>query len=393
MSSRTRRRGFTLVELLVVIAIIAILVLLLLPAINAAREAARRNGCLNNLRQLGISCANAEAASKRYPLATDSNSDLLAGSIPGGAQGDATDDGFSWLWQMLPYIEEEILFKEMKNVINGSNMTTRSPGDQNFLVGDTAGNPHYGTIQQGAFRCPTYSGPITTNTGTGMDSTGPVDAAAGNYVAIVATDTAPANASAYKTTTNWENGTLVSRCWETPQSQTATFGDPGVCDQRGIPLRQLGDGISKTMIACESREEVWNAWMYGSHMWVVAVTDNSLMAAGSSYAVDLESANIAFIAMLDGSTKVDAAGEGLALNYGSEKKNPPANQHYLSMSEWTAGTADRVWGPSSEHSGNIVQHVYADAHAQAISSEVNPTVYLRFITRNEGDPGNIDELQ
>ena len=64
---RSAHRGFTLVELLVVIAIIGILVALLLPAVQAAREAARRSQCINNIKQMSLATLNYENASKELP--------------------------------------------------------------------------------------------------------------------------------------------------------------------------------------------------------------------------------------------------------------------------------------------------------------------------------------
>jgi len=96
-----RRLGFTLVELLVVIAIIGILVALLLPAIQAAREAARRTECGNNMKQLGLACQNYHDTHKRFPFNRDRRT---SGS---GANPRAS---MSWIAMALPYMEEQSLY-------------------------------------------------------------------------------------------------------------------------------------------------------------------------------------------------------------------------------------------------------------------------------------------
>jgi prepilin-type N-terminal cleavage/methylation domain-containing protein/prepilin-type processing-associated H-X9-DG protein len=103
---RVRRHGFTLVELLVVIAIIGILVGLLLPAVQAAREAARRMQCSNNLKQLALSLHNYESAHKRFPSGT-------FGILNSTRAVDYDYNGPSWMHMILPYIELGNLFDQM----------------------------------------------------------------------------------------------------------------------------------------------------------------------------------------------------------------------------------------------------------------------------------------
>lgn len=107
-----RRRGFTLIELLVVIAIIAILVALLLPAVQQAREAARRSQCKSNLKQIGIGLHNYH----------DVHGGLPPGCVPRLAGANINGNYESWGWSsyILPYIDNAALFDELN--INGQTL-------------------------------------------------------------------------------------------------------------------------------------------------------------------------------------------------------------------------------------------------------------------------------
>lgn len=106
-SLTTRRKGFTLVELLVVIAIIGILIALLLPAVQAAREAARRSECTNKLKQIGLACHNHHDVFKFFPSGGDTWSGY---TYKNGKPDIAPNQRAGWGLQILPFLEQQAVW-------------------------------------------------------------------------------------------------------------------------------------------------------------------------------------------------------------------------------------------------------------------------------------------
>jgi prepilin-type N-terminal cleavage/methylation domain-containing protein len=131
---RLARAGFTLVELLVVIAIIGVLVALLLPAVQAAREAARRSSCGNNLKQLGIALHNFHDVNNSFP--------------PGAVDDDTNSLG--WGVAILPYMEQMPLYQQIDAVFGPAQPAVATNPKPNMLLKTMAVHPNIDSWAAGA---------------------------------------------------------------------------------------------------------------------------------------------------------------------------------------------------------------------------------------------------
>ncbi|MDR3635637.1 MAG: DUF1559 domain-containing protein [Isosphaeraceae bacterium] len=207
------RRGFTLIELLVVIAIIAVLIALLLPAVQAAREAARRIQCVNNLKQLGLAMHNYAGALGSFPIGRQG-----INRPPGdpGYPGDATGSNHrrSWALLLLPYFEQANLF----NAVNFSGSYNSAA---NLTVIDNG---------IGLFMCP-------SDPNVASNRLGGLAQRSANYMV------------------NWGNATYYQNTYVNPY----TTGPNGIVTFAGAPftldksygVESITDGTSNTLLMSE----------------------------------------------------------------------------------------------------------------------------------------------
>jgi prepilin-type N-terminal cleavage/methylation domain-containing protein/prepilin-type processing-associated H-X9-DG protein len=168
-----RRRGFTLIELLVVVSIIAVLIALLLPAVQAARESARRTQCVNNLKQLGLAVHNYSSTTGALPPTATTN--------PSGFPSQPTNN-FGMKARLLPYLEQQAMWNALNQGAiaesatgeNDTVVTTQvaaflCPSDNNVPVGAYAFKNGTATRQVGYGSYPNNIGTIFTNNGGKLD--------------------------------------------------------------------------------------------------------------------------------------------------------------------------------------------------------------------------------
>lgn len=157
-TSRRKRIGFTLIELLVVIAIIAILIALLLPAVQQAREAARRTGCRNNLKQIGLALHNYHDVFNRFPNMVSALGG--ANQFYPGCQTWVVSRGWAWRVAILPQIDQAPLYNTLQpdNYSHAGGACPAGTG----MAGPAAGTPQFiakATLLP-AYICPTDSSDV-----------------------------------------------------------------------------------------------------------------------------------------------------------------------------------------------------------------------------------------
>jgi len=355
MNASKRRRGFTLIELLVVIAIIAVLIALLLPAVQQAREAARRSTCKNNLHQIGLALHNYHDSTKCFP----------PGWVYDPNRTPTQFSGNMWGWSafLLPNLDQGALYNSINFSMGFGGGLTAAGADQQENVTTAPFSVHGPEVTPLAiFRCPTdrgvnqvyYRGNGTTNAS--------VRALGGrsNYPAV--------------------NGSQVAFPDVTTPSTLDTQGGMfGGNSYTGF--RDMADGTTNAIVVGERRWKELSGRRVGtSTMWPgIRTVDVPPFTTqyGNSYTLVIGN-TVSKINILPGITVVQGVGEQPYCCYGL---NSPS---FYEASGSGKGIPDPTWqGFSSDHQGGC-HFLLGDGSVKFISENVDMPTYRLIATISDG---------
>lgn len=238
----SRAKAFTLIELLVVIAIIAILVALLLPAVQQAREAARRSSCKNNLKQIGLALHNYHDVYNSFPIGAN-----FAVGVTGGGTSINPGFGVSWWYGTLPYLEQAALADRLTDV--GAHPGALADSNAGTNSGFLVNGPAVDGVVISAMLCPSSPVPVFRRPYS-HNIVGP------SYIGISGA-------------TNDSTGFSANPCdryWTAMQGHISKGGV--LVPVQAIKIRDITDGTSNTLLAGEQAD-------YGTNAAGAIVTLNS----------------------------------------------------------------------------------------------------------------------
>ena len=257
MKNRIRKRiGFTLIELLVVIAIIAILIALLLPAVQQAREAARRTQCKNNLKQIGLALHNYHDVHSRFP----------PGSFWNAVNAGATYQQGSMLTHILPYLEQSTIFNQIP-------FNNPPGGDINNTV-----MPN-GSLMRVSVNVPAYICPSDT-AGSNFNGLSTVQNYAGSKGASNAGSPTGGNPAGTPPCAD------AFLSYNKPGGGANGVAGPFYRNNQCDSMRDITDGLSNTIFVGEVRPECSNHMRQG---WLAS--NNGQGMASTLYPINLNTCN------------------------------------------------------------------------------------------------------
>jgi prepilin-type N-terminal cleavage/methylation domain-containing protein/prepilin-type processing-associated H-X9-DG protein len=421
--------GFTLVELLVVITIIGVLVSLLLPAVQAAREAARRSQCQNNLKQIGLAVLNFEAANKKLPTGGE-------GTMSDGTNSVTCFASQSLMTVLLPFIEHLDIYQAMDLTRSYRDVTAGHPVPGSTNAGGTAtvdGTAVLGNVWAASRHINTYVCPSNPFGDPMMRD--PAGFGGTDYFATVYTDIDPdSNSATYgaRNKATRAQGALTVDTSLIPASAWPTHTSSPTADSTiltSVRISAISDGTSNTIAVVEDAGRV-SIKSYGQVPYYCLSTYVDNMATGATLLPDDVTGDAT--GNIVGTTAkgvwrwadADACGSGLSGPFGDTAGHtnswsgpytgqvvnqnaypiggvPIANIAAPSVAgvkgaggtncSWTqnnCGANDEAFG---FHTGGC-NCVMVDGSVRFLSQSLDPVTLRRLVTRAEGIPIDNDDV-
>ncbi|MGO8690942.1 MAG: DUF1559 domain-containing protein [Thermoguttaceae bacterium] len=375
MDSRTKKRGFTRIALLVVVAIIAILLAVLVVAVQRRREEARRTQCIDNMKTIGIAMHNFHSTQQHFPG---------SGQVTSTGGGAVTVGGWNFLVLLVPYIEMSGTYYPFQ--INAQVATATS--------------------------IPTYVCPSNPNSKYQDPGDSPPQFALTNYKGMGATCMASLNMMTQP------NGTP-------PYGKSDMHPDGAMYPGNGVRIGDITDGTAHTIMCVETIDDTQSVWTLGTDATLVGLPyqgdPGSTKPTGAIQSFTNQTAQgntVAFYMPAGFTGSFDEEGKMagtpgpgysqyrtyLSFDFGptgADKGTYPLfNTNNRTVSGLPGGSGAKytmgangdgpqsnqpAYGPSSGHSA-VVNHLFADGSVHSLSRQIDVSAYMFLITKNGGDP-------